>query len=565
MKIRGLFYDMARNQRANMVHLRSVIDDLAEFDFNMIILYLEHRFEFPSCPGIAPTSCLTVEMAQNLVEYGKKRGVHVVPAVNLLGHCEGIDATEHYAHLSCDPYRQAPWGGYEQLNLELSESRDLIGRMLTDICEAFPGDYIHIGCDEVRQMHYLFPENSDRQLHALEEYVDFIISMCRSTVPGRQLMVWGDMPLKHRCLMERLPRDLIVCDWNYSPTGSRNTLELYKCKGFRVLSSPAVTTYPTFITDPEWCHANISKMINDAIELDLEGFLLTTWEFGYGTGFGVSWPWIAMASEIAKGRKVETWPRFLSEFSTRRYGVDGEAFTRLHVLLSHEFEKAVQSENAMPPPAGELRTGTIKKNLFRGASPRPEIARQKNIPFGQWQLIWEPSPFHVWLYLRPILTKDTLIKLEAIDSEANVLFDKLTAQCQDRCRSQELYSVLALARAFGVFVDRLHVLESAKKEYHQAALVQGKDAIAFETHMREVINSLEKLYQGIASLKDIVNRIDATNGFDADEMHWLVTHEKSLTNHINALRCTRHDGNPLLEFGEFLRRPTDIMQRITWR
>ena len=152
LSIRALCYDLARSRRADLDHLKSVVDTLAAFDFTMLCLYLEHRFDYPSCPGIAPPGSLSPEDAQALVAYGQEQGISVVPAINLMGHCEGIGATERYAHLTCDPYQQLPWGGYEQLNLELEETRQLVRPAIQDICSAFPGDVIHLGGDEVRQM-----------------------------------------------------------------------------------------------------------------------------------------------------------------------------------------------------------------------------------------------------------------------------------------------------------------------------------------------------------------------------------------------------------------------------
>ena len=54
-------------------------------------------------------------------------------------------------------------------------------------------------------------------------------------------------------------------------------------------------------------------------------------------------------------------------------------------------------------------------------------------------------------------------------------------------------------------------------------------------------------------------------GLDEGERHWLTIHEESLRQHIEALNIKRSDGESLLEFGEFLRRPAHITQRLTWR
>lgn len=192
LAVRALEYDLARSRRADIGHLEHVVADLAELGFTMMTLNLEHRFDFPGCPGIAPPGSLTPALARRLVAFGRERGLDVVPQPNLIGHCEGLCATQKYAHLSADPYQQQPWGGYEQLNLELPEARELVRTMLDGVCESFPGQYIHIGGDEVR------------------------------------------------------------------------------------------------------------RMVEDTVELGLEGFMIATWEWGFGTAPDLIWPWCAHAIEIAE-------------------------------------------------------------------------------------------------------------------------------------------------------------------------------------------------------------------------------------------------------------------------
>lgn len=60
-RIRALLYDPGRNLSAEMGYIESVIDDLADLGFNMMIINLERRFDFPSCPRLAPAGALTTD------------------------------------------------------------------------------------------------------------------------------------------------------------------------------------------------------------------------------------------------------------------------------------------------------------------------------------------------------------------------------------------------------------------------------------------------------------------------------------------------------------------------
>ena len=121
----------------------------------------------------------------------------------------------------------------------------------------------------------------------------------------------------------------------------------------------------------------------------------------------------------------------------------------------------------------------------------------------------------------------------------------------------------AAAASLLVLADRLEHLQRAKHAYHSAA-----HGIRVAANLQIVIRELTALRPGLRQLKAIVRHIDATQGYDPEELEWLNVHERSLNRHIAALRRLRAQGAkaaPLLEFGEFLRRPADITARVTWR
>ena len=558
MNIRALNYDLARSRRADLPHLKAIVDQLAEHGFNMLSLYLEHRFDYPSCPGVAPPGSLTPAMARELHDYARARGVEVIPQINLLGHCEGIGATERYAHLTCDPFQQEPWGGYEQLNLGLEETRDFVRSAIGDICDAFPGTYVHIGGDEVRQMAWLFPEDAARQQETMAAWLMFIIEDVRRH--GRQVLLWGDMLLHHESVMQGMPRDLIICDWQYGPLGSRETLERFKAEGFKVLAAPCVATCPGFGVNGPGSLRNIGAMVGDTMALDLEGFLLTTWEFGFGSGPGQIWPFVAYAGALAAGEQIADGDAFVASFANQRYGVDGDAVLRLQAILSSGLEAALMQDLAKRP---KLLLVSLRKALFRGAPPFPHIARPTPAPPNGHRPVWEPGPFGCWLFLRPILTPALLERLTTLAAEGESLAAHLRREATRH--ADELEALFGLAEGLAVMVEGLMLLQEAKTCYHGACLIQRDHADRFREALMQTSDRLERLKPGLDRLKALVERSDRAYGLDAGEHDWLAVQEKSLREHIDALRRYDPASDSLLEFGEFLRRPAHVRQRLTWR
>jgi hypothetical protein len=557
VKIRALSYDLARSRRVEMPHLKAVIDNLAECRFNMLSLYLEHRFDFPSCPGLAPPGSLTTDMARELTAYGRERGITVIPQVNLIGHNEGLGATERYAHLTCDPFASLPWGGYEQLNLDNPEARAFVKAAISDICAAFPGTYLHMGGDEVRQMEWLFPGDPAKQQETMVRWLAFIHDEVRRH--DRRLLMWGDMLLHHETLMKRVPRDILICDWHYGPQGSRETLERFKKEGFEVLAAPAVATCSCFGVNVTGSLQNIGAMVGDAKELDLHGFFLATWEFGYGSGPDQIWPFVAYAGAVVEGNQPDG-EAFVAEFAHNRYGVDGSVLLALLNLLSSGMESALMKDLAKRPA---LLLIYLRKALFRGASPFGHIARPGASLGNNHRQVWEPGPFGCWLFLRPVLTAALMDRLARLAAEGESLVKRLKGEALRH--AEELESSFALAESLSVMVLELGHLESAKDCYHAAALAQRADPVAFRDQLTRAADHLEQMRPGLKRLQAVVKRMDERVGLDPGELEWLKVHEKCLDEHINALRGRDPASDSLLEFGDFLLRPAHVTQRLTWR
>jgi hypothetical protein len=556
MNVRGFMIDLARSRRADLEHLKECIRIFAELDYNMVALYLEHRFDYPSCPGIAPPDSLTSAMARELTEFARNLCIDLVPSVNVLGHCEGLCATERYAHLACDPYQQAPWGGYEQLNLELPEARELVKSMLRDICEAFPGSWLNIGGDEVRHMTDLLPGEPELRIPKMIEYYRYILDEARAL--GRRVLVFGDMLLHHEELMKSVPRDVWIMDWHYGPDGSRETLERFKKEGFHVLAMPAVSTCSRFAVSVDETEKNLRRMIGDAAELKIDGFLTASWEFGFGSGFHLVWPWVAFASELAKNRKIPDADAFLVDFAARRYGVDGKAFVRLHRLLDTEFFGALREAGC----DNAYVLCLLRKGLFRGVLPFLRLARTKAFPENRHQTVSDVSPFWPWHLLRPILDTALPERLSFLASEAT----QIAASLSRDSRVPSLTApIVGLAEAFAILLDRVRILECAKRKYHTAAQIQQTEPERCAAILTDVADNLEEIRPGLDAVRRIVRSIDDACALDSGEHVWIDLQEKCLDEHIAVLRNRNGTEDSLLEFGAFLMRPASVSPRLTWR
>ena len=106
--------------------------------------------DFSSNDHIRYGGFYTQDQIREVVAYAAKRGITVVPEIDLPGHM--LAALSAYPDLGCTggPYAAwTKWGVSDQVLCVGKESTfDFLEAVLGEVAELFPGEYIHIGGDE---------------------------------------------------------------------------------------------------------------------------------------------------------------------------------------------------------------------------------------------------------------------------------------------------------------------------------------------------------------------------------------------------------------------------------
>ncbi|GAB3655143.1 family 20 glycosylhydrolase [Echinicola sediminis] len=87
----------------------------------------------------------TQEEAKRLVDYAAKRGISIIPEIEMPGHSEEVLAV--YPELSCsgEPHSQS------EFCLGNEATFDFLEKVLLEVMDIFPSEYIHIGGDEANK------------------------------------------------------------------------------------------------------------------------------------------------------------------------------------------------------------------------------------------------------------------------------------------------------------------------------------------------------------------------------------------------------------------------------
>lgn len=167
---RGLSVDIARHF-FGADDLRVVVDLMAAYKLNVLHLHLSDdqgwRLDLPSHPELAarsggtavdgdPGGFFTTEEFEALVAYAAARGVRVVPEIDVPGHVNAAlhavgdltpsgEPTEEYTGIEV---------GFSRLHADLPATEPFLQDVFGDVAAVTPGDYVHIGGDEVLTMEH---------------------------------------------------------------------------------------------------------------------------------------------------------------------------------------------------------------------------------------------------------------------------------------------------------------------------------------------------------------------------------------------------------------------------
>lgn len=247
---------------------------------------------------------MTKTEVRRLVAICKDLGITLIPQVNCFGHASASRSCS-LKHVTLDlrpEYEPLFEPGGWNWCLSNPETQRVLRDLISEMYENFGNPpYFHLGCDEAqppscpecRKVPYgqLVSEH-------ITKLADFVKSL------GAQSMIWHDMLLEKgdprwegfihsgskatATLVDSLPKDVIICDWQYGDTPEVReiwpTIAYFKDKGFPVVGCP-------------WLNFSAMKPMADFInKVGGFGFIETTWHHLRGADFANMYKYGAAAA-----------------------------------------------------------------------------------------------------------------------------------------------------------------------------------------------------------------------------------------------------------------------------
>ena len=276
---RGFLQDLSRGQVLNLSGFERLIKALALFRYNFLTFNLEHNFQSRHYPDLAPDDDqLLQEEARALAQLAREHFIEIIPMQQSLGHLRGILTKPRYRHLAFD--QELLWS----LDPRNEDSHLLLADLYAEQCEVFPGKYFLVGCDEPFDLkkRIIAQLNQEKEFEKL--YLEHLLTLY-DILRGlkRTMMLWGDVLLSYPSLIDQLPEDVIILNWQYG-TDLLEPEEYYQERSQPFLERgrefyPAVCTWGLGRIFPELttARANIKNFLGLGKKENCPGALLTNW------------------------------------------------------------------------------------------------------------------------------------------------------------------------------------------------------------------------------------------------------------------------------------------------
>jgi hypothetical protein len=289
-RLRGVTDDVSRGQVSTQENFKKIIRLLARYKLNVYSPYIEDIFVLKLHPKIGKgRGELTAAEVRELDAYARQYHVELIPIFQTLGHWENILVLPEYL-------RYAEFPGASGLNVANDSIYPLLDGMIAEVSAAFSSPYFNMAADESMNVGLggskaLVAATDIATVHA-DHYMKLFAILKKY---NKKPMMYGDMILSNPKILEKIPKNVVIVDWQYDPADRYPTTLTFKNAGFPFVVSPSVLNYNGPF--PNYIHAlaNIRNLTREGYRNGSLGVLTSGWNNFGGeslrelTFYGYAW------------------------------------------------------------------------------------------------------------------------------------------------------------------------------------------------------------------------------------------------------------------------------------
>ncbi len=339
-KRRGVYLDCSRGKVPKLSTLRDLVVHLAHWKINELQLYIENVFTFKKHPDIGKgCSPFTPDEILQLQKYCQKHHIRFVGSLASFGHMEKILTLPKYRHLGELPgYRGFPGG--TTLCPTNPGSIKLISELYSEFVPLFEAKNFNVCCDETWELGEGKSKKLAQKIGKGRVYLDFLLKIYRLCHKyGKRMNVWADIVLKHPELLKKLPKDIVLLNWEYEQNGKNiyRTKELAKA-GIPFMVCPGTSGWLTHGSRLPNSMANITNFAAQGRKLGAQGLLNTDWgDNGHRNFLGVSLHSFAHSAAQSWNGKAVNNSTFTENFCLHFFGKNTGRLANIIRLLGSTY------------------------------------------------------------------------------------------------------------------------------------------------------------------------------------------------------------------------------------
>ncbi|MEM1127175.1 MAG: glycoside hydrolase family 20 zincin-like fold domain-containing protein [Bacteroidota bacterium] len=293
LRLRGVMDDISRGPIPTLAYMKHQVRRFAEMKLNTLTYYTEHVVATEAHGAFAPADGgISVAEWRELAAYARAHHVTLVGNFQSFGHFDQILAHPAYEHLGESGRLLSP---------VLPESEALLRDLYDELVPAFDAPFFHVNSDETWDIGRGYSKARVDSLGVGIVYAEHVEHMHALLAErGVQMWMWADIALQHPEILERLPKDIIMLTWDYSPQASfAPWIEPVQKAGFEVVVCPGVLNSNRVMPRLDQAVANIRGFVAEGAARQALGMLNTVWDDGGTALFGVDWYGIATGADAA--------------------------------------------------------------------------------------------------------------------------------------------------------------------------------------------------------------------------------------------------------------------------
>lgn len=340
---RGIMLDVSRGKVPTRETLEGIVDLCSRLRLNVLMLYVEHTFDFRGHPEIGEgSSPLDAETILALDAFASDRGVELVPCLQSLGHMEHVLGLDRYRGLAESDRR---WS----LSPSHPGTERLLSELYDEFLPLFRSKRFNANCDEPFDLGRGLsarrqPQKTPGELFA--DHVDRLRKLARRD--GKRLMIWADFAHQHPDQLSRLDKDVVLLDWWYEAEFDADRIGRLKRKGFEVWACPGTSSWNALFPRVATAEQNVSRWAAAGRRHGATGLLDTDWgDFGHYNALGLSFQGYAWCAQEAWSGPVEP-AAFDRAFAGRVFGEDNASLARLFRRLGAIEQTGLRIPNGSP-------------------------------------------------------------------------------------------------------------------------------------------------------------------------------------------------------------------------